>query len=132
MRIRKTRIKEIMKTGVETIAKEVSLTDAVKKMHDLKVSSLVVEPDNDLDAYGIVTRKDIVEALIIDVEDDFICLVEDIMSKPAITLDGNLSIENGFRMMRMAGVRRLPVVEGGRLVGLVSNTDVFNWLYRSL
>ncbi len=128
MKANKTRISDIMQKSVKTISKKASLEKAVAVMHELEVSCLIIEPDNDLDAYGVITRKDVVEALLIDAQDDFNYLVEDVMSKPAITVGGNLSILNCLSMMRMAGTRRLPVLEGTKLIGIISNTDIFNTL----
>ena len=125
MRARELRVREVMKPAVKTIAKEATIEAAARMMEELGVSSLVIEPDDDKDAFGIVTRKDVIEALLLHEDEDLSYLVEDVMSKPAITIAGHLSIENCLRMMRVAGTRRLPVVEGTQLIGIISNTDIF-------
>lgn len=125
MKIHQMRVKDIMQKKVHTIAKKETLTAAAKKMIDLKASSFVVEPADDSDTFGIITRKDMVEALMMDVEEELTYTVEDVMSKPAITIDANISIPNCLKMMRMVGARRLPVVQNGKLIGIISNTDVF-------
>lgn len=130
MKASEIRIRDIMQTKVKTIAKNAPLEEAVQVMHRENLSCLVIEPDNDRDTYGIVTRKDVVEAMILDRQEDFSFLVEDVMSKPAITVGGNLSIDNCLRMMRMAGTRRLPVLEGSKMVGIISNTDIFTTLVK--
>jgi len=48
-----------------------------------------------------------------------------VMTKPAFTVSNGLSISNCHQMMRMVGVRRLPVVDGTQLVGIISNADIF-------
>jgi CBS domain-containing protein len=47
------------------------------------------------------------------------------MTKPALSVSSGLSISNCHQMMRMVGVRRLPVVDGKKLVGILSNADIF-------
>ena len=50
--------------------------------------------------------------------------VSDVMSKPAITIEASATVEDAATLMRDKRVSRLPVVEGGRLVGIVSRVDV--------
>ena len=97
-------------------------------MKDLKVSSLVIEPEDDSDAFGIITRKDVVEGLIEDEIGGSVLRVQDTMTKPAITVHETLSIYNCQQLMRMVGVRRLLVVDGSSLKGIVSNSDIFRIL----
>jgi len=54
------------------------------------------------------------------------------MSSPALTVPASLSVEHCLRMMKMVGIRRLPVVEDDRLVGILSNTDVFTRIVEEL
>ena len=117
--------RDLMKGDVKMIRKDKTLPEAVALMKDLKVSSLVVEPENRNDACGIITRKDIVETLFSERVGWKSFLVEDVMSKPAITANANLSIANCQQLMRIVGIRRLPIVDGDRVVGILSNTDIF-------
>jgi signal-transduction protein with cAMP-binding, CBS, and nucleotidyltransferase domain len=120
-----TRVKDLMQTDVKTVQKDVKLMAATKMMRDLEVSSLVVKPENDRDTFGIITRKDIVETLVMYPTGGTSLTVEDVMTKPALTVGAGLSISNCHQMMRMVGVRRLPVVDGTQLVGILSNADIF-------
>ena len=125
--------KDLMNKCVKTITEADSINKAVKIMSNAGVSSLVVERNNDIDAFGIITRKDIVEALMSELETNGGSLrVEDIMSKPAITISPNLSIFRCYQMMRMMGVRRMPVVDDNQVVGILSNTDLFSCLAKDL
>jgi len=119
------RVKDLMQTNVKTVHKDVNLLAATKMMRDFNVSSLVVEPENDGDAFGVITRKDIVEVMVMDPSGMISFAVDDVMTKPAFTVSTGLSISNCHQMMRMVGVRRLPVVDGTQLVGIISNADIF-------
>ena len=121
--------KDLMKKDVRTIREMDSITKAITTMNDLGVSSLVVERNDDNDALGMITRKDIVEALMTEIESGVeALLVENIMSKPVITVNPDLSISQCYQMMRMMGVRRMPVVDDKELVGILSSTDLFHYL----
>ncbi|MFO7599913.1 MAG: CBS domain-containing protein [Candidatus Desulfacyla sp.] len=125
MDIDKLRVQELMQTDVKRIKQSATISDAAKVMRDAGVSSLVVEPDADGDAFGIITRRDIIEAFLSSTVSGPADLVEDVMTKPAITVNLGMSIYNCQQLMRMVGIRRLPVVDGNQLVGILSNADIF-------
>jgi CBS domain-containing protein len=126
------RVKELMQADAKTVNKDVTLFTAIKMMHDFGVSSLIIEPESDGDAFGIITRKDVVEAIVMDPAGGTSLLVDDVMTKPAITVSSGLSISNCHQMMRMVGVRRLPVVDGTKLIGILSNANIFEKLVEDL
>jgi len=125
MDAKKLRARDLMQSEVKTVGRNATLSEAAKVMHDFGVSSLIIEPDEEGDAWGIVTRKDIVDALITDEVDWASQRVEEVMTKPAMTVNMDLSIVNSHLLMLMVGVRRLPVLDGTNLVGILSNTDIF-------
>jgi len=125
--------RDLMKKDVKTIKEMDSINKAVKIMSDAGVSSLVVERNDDNDAFGMITRKDIVGALMSGLESNGgTMLVKNIMSKPAITVYPDLSISQCYQMMRMMGVRRMPVVDDNLVIGILSNTDLFHCLAKDV
>lgn len=133
MELMKRCARDLMKKDVKTIKEMDSINRAITTMIDLGVSSLVIERNDDNDAFGMITRKDIVEALIPEIETGVeAMLVEDIMSKPVITVNPDLSIFQCYQMMRMMGVRRMPVVDDKELVGILSSTDLFHYLTKDI
>ena len=120
--------KNLMQKEVKTVGENTTLEAAARMMRDYGVSSLVVERKNEKDALGIITRKDVVEALVSDAIAGMQHVVEEVMTKPAITVPPGISIYHCLQTMKMIGVRRIPVVDGNELVGILSNTDVFNCL----
>ena len=87
--VREMKAQDVMRKGVETIASSATVTQALKKMKELKVSSLIVERRNKDDAYGLLTKTDIVKK-VIDAGPRRRNLsnnkVFQIMSKPVITV----------------------------------------------
>ena len=125
MDVNRIRVKDLMKADAKTVHKDAKLFTAIKMMRDFGVSSLIIEPESDGDAFGIITRKDVIEAIVMDPAGGTSLLVDDVMTKPAITVSSGLSISNCHQMMRMVGVRRLPVVDGSKLIGILSNANIF-------
>ncbi|MEY9877577.1 CBS domain-containing protein [Streptacidiphilus sp. MAP12-33] len=73
---------------------------------------------------GVVTDRDLaVRALATGLEPQ--APVSLVMSEPVVTLDAEADLAEAYRMFRRSGVRRLPVVSGGRLVGLLAVDDLF-------
>ena len=132
MDVNRIRVKDLMKADAKTVHKDATLFMAIKMMHDFGVSSLIIEPESDGDAFGIITRKDVVEAIVMDPAGGTSLLVDDVMTKPAITVNSGLSILNCHQMMRMVGVRRLPVVDGSKLIGILSNANIFEKLVEDI
>ncbi len=124
MDAKSVKVGDLMNRDVRSIEKNTTIISAGKQMIEKHVSSFIVEPDNQLDTFGIITRKDVVEALITAGVGETSILVKDVMTKPSITVSPELSIYNCHQMMLMVGVRRMPVIEGNRLVGIISNSDI--------
>ena len=124
--------RDLMRKDPRTIREAAPVLDAARMMRDFGVSSLVVERKDERDAFGIVTRKDIVRALLSIHGSGTAQVVADVMTKPALTVNPDLSIDHCLQIMRMMGVRRVPVVEGNTLVGILSNSDVFRRLVQDL
>lgn len=123
---------DLMCREVRMVKEDASLEDAAKLMQRWKVSSLVVDKEDASDAYGIVTRKDIVAAFLSEMTGMEPSKVREVMTKPAITVSPNLALSQCIRLMTMASVRRLPVEKDGELVGILSNSDVFFWCLENL
>jgi signal-transduction protein with cAMP-binding, CBS, and nucleotidyltransferase domain len=121
-----------MQKDVKLANKSTTIFKAARMMRDSGVSSLIVEPDDDGDAFGIITRRDIIEAFLSSTISGPPHQVEDAMTKPAITVNLGMSIYNCQLLMRMVGVRRLPVLDGNQLVGILSNADIFKKLLEDI
>ena len=132
MYIKKLRVRDLMQSDAKLTDQSATISNAAKMMRDSGVSSLIIEPDIDGDAFGIITRKDIIEAFLSSTISGPAHLVEDAMTKPAITVNPGMSIDNCQMLMRMVGVRRLPVVDGNQLVGILSNADIFKRLLEDI
>jgi CBS domain-containing protein len=103
-----------------------SVADAVRLMKEKKVSSLFVNRRSPADAWGIVTRKDVVNKVVDPGKDPAQVKVFEIMSKPLITVSPGLALKYCARLFNSSGIRRAAVFDGKEIVGILSNTDIFN------
>jgi isocitrate dehydrogenase len=125
MDLKKLRAADAMQTGLHWAEPGDSLRAAGRRMIEGRVRCLLVRGQPG-DLPGILTSKDIVNLLgsqPVDALDDLV--VADVMTRPAICVPAEVNLHDCLNLMRMAGVRRLPVLEQGNVVGILSNTDVF-------
>jgi len=117
---------EVMHKDVVYIDGKKTVADAVRLMREKKVSSLIVNRRRVEDAFGIVTRKDVVSKVVDPGKDPAQVKVFEIMSKPLITVSPGLQLKYCARLFNAAGIRRAVVFDGKEIIGILSNTDIFN------
>ncbi len=118
-----TTAREIMTAGVECAGENESLVDAARKMRELGVGALpICGEDNRLK--GMITDRDIVVKYIADGRDPSSVQVRDAAEGKPVTIGADDSVEEALKTMSDHGVRRLPVIDGHDLVGIVSQADV--------
>jgi len=116
--------KDIMTKGVISIKRDATVKDAMKMMLERRVTSLIVEKEKEYENFGILTRKDIINKVIALSRDPSNVKVRDIMSEPLLCISPEFSVENIARLMEKTNIRRFPVVEDDKIIGLVSNSDI--------
>lgn len=117
---------DVMHKDVVFIDGKKTVADAVRLMREKRVSSLIVNRRGVEDAYGIVTRKDVVNKVVSPGKDPAEVKVFEIMSKPLITVSPGLQLKYCARLFDAAGIRRAVVFDGKEIIGILSNTDIFN------
>jgi CBS domain-containing protein len=117
-------VKDVMRQTVITIEPAATIKEAIGKMMSENITCLIVEERGSKNVYGIVTRKDIVNKVIALDKNPVNVKVADIMSEPILSVSSDITIEAAARLMAKTDMRRFPVIEGGRLIGLISNSDI--------
>ncbi len=124
--LRFTKVENVMKKDVASIDGKQTAFDAIRMMREKKVSSLLVNRRGKEDAWGIVTRKDVVNKIVDPGKNPKDVRIHEIMSKPLVMVSPGLALKYCARLFHQAGIRRAPVFNGKEVVGIVSNTDIFN------
>lgn len=127
--VRNTPVAELMLKNVITIEGSRNVAQAIQVMKSHKVASLVVLPCNEDDTFGVLTVRDILGKVIDPGGDIYRDIwntqVNDIMSKPAFSVDPTMRVKYALRMMNKLGVRRLLVVRVNELHGTISEIEIF-------
>lgn len=117
-----TLVKDIMTKKVYTLDKDKSVKEAAKVMQTNDISSVLVQSEGAI--IGIVTERDIVRKIVAEGFDPSKVMLQDIMTSPLIVVSPDASIEEASKLMVTFGVRRLPVIQEGMLVGIISAADI--------
>ena len=116
------RASDIMKEPI-TVSKNTKIREAIARIINEGIGAIVVVDDNDK-PIGIVTKRDLLWAIIYsgkNIEED---TVDSIMSKQLITIDPDTELTDIVSIMTRNNISHLPVVEDGRLVGIISDRDL--------
>ena len=115
--------RDIMTGGVECVGENETLEQAARKMKDLNVGSLpICGEDNRLK--GMITDRDIVVKCVADGGDPKTATAGQFAEGKPVTIGADDSIEEAIHTMQQYQVRRLPVIDGHNLVGIVSQADI--------
>ncbi|TVQ24143.1 MAG: CBS domain-containing protein [Leptolyngbya sp. DLM2.Bin15] len=117
-------VQDIMTPEVVTIRGSASVAEAVQLMKEKGLRALVVEPRSELDPFGTVTESDIVYKVAAFGHDPKKVRVYEIMTKPCITVYPELGVEYLARLFAQSRIRRSPVVQGTKILGIVSLSDI--------
>jgi CBS domain-containing protein len=114
-------VNEIMSTTVETIGKDESTFSAAEKMTSKGISCLIVMEGETL--VGIITRRDILEKVLVQMKDPKETKVSDVMSSPVMTVTSDKEMTAVIGIMKINHIKQVPIVEGEKMVGIVTQTD---------
>ncbi len=123
----------MLRTAVEVMTKEVvdieptaTVAEAVQKMKHRNVSSLLVGQKGHIETWGFMTQTDVVEKVVAIGSDPATVQVQEIMTKPVITVAPSATLQDCAALMARADIRRVLVFDGKEIVGIVSGSDIFN------
>ena len=118
-----TTARDIMSTDIQTIGEIDSVAEAARLMADLDVGALPICGE-DGRVTGMVTDRDIVVKCIAEGGDPSTTRVEELAEGKPVTIGADDSVEEALHTMMEHNVRRLPVIDGHELIGMVSQADV--------
>jgi predicted transcriptional regulator len=134
MKPTKLTLRDVVKTfELPTIDRSESAQKAILRMVDGNCSALLVPRQNKNDAYGIVTKKDILAKVVAQGRDVSKVKVEDIMSRPLVILT-NLSLDIRWvaKAMANSGVSTIAVFDGGDFYGYATESCIIEGVYNAM
>lgn len=115
--------RDLMTPGAECVNVDESLADAARKMRDLDVGALpICGSDNRL--AGVLTDRDIVVRCVAEGANPADTKAGDLAQGKPVTIGADDSVEEAMRTMSEHQVRRLPVIDGHQLVGMLAQADL--------
>ena len=117
-----TTARDIMTKGAEFVDGTTTVLDAAKKLASENIGALPICEGDTLK--GMITDRDIVVKVLAEGRDPATTKVIDLIQGEAITIGADDSVEVALQTMAKHQVRRLPVIDGTDLVGMVSQADV--------
>ncbi|MHA1615160.1 MAG: CBS domain-containing protein [Candidatus Thorarchaeota archaeon] len=119
-------VKDFMTSLVVTTEIDTPVVEAAKLMAIDDVGSLIVTKSDVL--AGMVTRREIIGARLFSEESYQSLVVGDIMTAPVVTIGPDAELGQAIGLMNQTGKRRIPVIEGNDIIGMVSATDIIRVL----
>ena len=116
-------VKEVMSNGVRTASPEDSVKQAACLMNESMIGCLIVISGTG-NIEGIVTERDILRNVVAEGRDSNSVNVGEIMTRNLVVITPDVSLEDAADVMTKNKIKKLPVVEDGRLVGIVTATDL--------
>lgn len=115
-------VRDVMVTDVKTVRLDSSVREVVQKMNKFDVGSIIVVQERR--PVGIITERDILRKILEPGLDPLVVKARQIMASPIVTIQEDMSVEEAARTMTKRRIKKLPVVRGGKLIGIVTATDL--------
>jgi CBS domain-containing protein len=115
-------VRDAMTDDPRSMAASASVVEAARLMQEEHIGSLPITDDEHL--VGMLTDRDITTRVVAEAADPKMTSVEDVYSRDLISVEPDEDLEEALQLMARHQVRRLPVVENGRLVGIVAQADI--------
>lgn len=115
-------VRDLMSNDVDMVSPSSKVTDAARQMRDMNVGSMPVTDRQEL--VGIITDRDIAVRVTADGANPDEVMVKEVMSTDLVTVRPDQTAAEAAQLMSQHQVRRLPVVEDGKLIGMLALGDL--------
>ncbi len=118
------RVREVMKKGVDIVDGMLTVSEALRGMKYPETRTLIINKRHEDDEYGVVMFRDVAKLVLgPDLSPERVNLYE-IMSKPVVGVEPKMDVRYCIKMFDHFGLSRAPVIDNGKIIGLVSYTDI--------
>src|SRR5437879_8754799 len=115
-------VRDAMTEDPRSIGASASVVEAARLMREEHIGSLPITEDEQL--VGMITDRDITTRVVAEAADPKMTSVGDVYSRDLISVEPDKDLADALQLMARHQVRRLPVVENGKLVGIVAQADI--------
>jgi len=115
-------VRDIMSKDVRVVRPDTSVKEVVATMNKFDIGSVIIVQGER--PVGIITERDVLRRLVEPCLAPEALSARQVMTSPVTTISETASIEEAARLMAKKKVKRLPVVNNGKLMGIVSFTDI--------
>nr|WP_294807114.1 CBS domain-containing protein [uncultured Nitrososphaera sp.] len=129
MSIESISVSNFMTKVVRTAGEDQTIRTVAEMMDKHDIGSVVIIDSNGSPS-GIITERDIVR-LVGSPKTSFAASAKSVMKKPIITADAITSLKDALQTMQSKNIRRLPIVEKGKMVGIITDKDIFRAILKS-
>ena len=116
------KVEDVMVKEVITIDEDSTVKDAADVMNKFEIGCVIAVRKGK--AMGILTERDLLKRVVAEGIDAAKTKVKDIMTSPLIVAEPSMDLSEAVKLMFKMKIKKLPVVDGKRLVGLISLTDI--------
>jgi CBS domain-containing protein len=116
------KVEDVMVREVITLDENSTVKEAAEIMNKFEIGCLIAVRKGK--AIGIITERDLLKRVVAEARDGKKTKVKEIMTSPLVVVDPKMELEEAAKLMFQMKIKKLPVVDGKRLVGLVSLTDI--------
>jgi CBS domain-containing protein len=115
-------VRDIMSKDVQVVRPDTTIQEVVATMSKFDISSImVVQSERPV---GIVTTRDVLSKVVVQCLAPRALTARQIMSSPLVTIDESATVEEAARLMAQKKVKTLPVMDGDKLAGVLTYTDI--------
>ena len=114
-------VREAMKANPITVSPDTTVQEVARLMKKNKIGNCIISQERPI---GIVTESDIVRKIVSSDKKASTVPVKKIMSTPVMVVDPYMSLEDAMNKMGKSNIRRLPVVDEGKLIGIITQKDI--------
>ncbi len=115
-------VRDIMSKDVRVVRPDTTVKEVVATMNKFNIGSIIVVQGER--PVGIITERDILRRMVEQNLAPEVLTARQVMTSPVLTINENATIEEAARFMANKKVKKLPVMDNGRLVGIITFTDI--------
>jgi len=118
------KVKDVMKEQFDMVEGVATVRQALSVMKHVETKCLIVDKKHEHDEYGIVVIGDIARHVLVANKSPDRVSIYEVMTKPAVAVHPDMDIRHASALFARLGLSRAPVVDHGKVIGIISHTDM--------